>query len=593
MYGHPLILLEFKGILLNLQAESHDFFKTRRHMNYRLIQLLFLVILASCSKPHPGIDALYPWTPSGIPEADSIFLCIDSITTADIPFIEKQDKKIGLIERFHTLAQTYPDNLPIKIHNHYLELIDGSMIDDATRKRHFKDYLSEIDSATYPYEYHRFLSLAVEEEEDFVKRSDMAISNISFFTDKNCHVDVGRNLIFAGNLMVDLQDTLKAMKYYEQAQEIYTRLNMKEGVRVSLHNKAILLPKEPRDSILHKLLLDPDLSNDPNSHVLILHSLYVSTDSIMLLQEAIDIFDSVPIDHNNYPLALALLGEYHVAQGKPDKGLQYITMAIDSAHTYTPTNLRYYMIFNNFMADAYYFLNEKDSCIEALDRARKYADSYYNQKGQARIYASDAAARIRLAEKNVRLEKQREIGVLIILILTLALVVLWLVFRMRRRQAQKKHEEELMQERHERNLQSIRAQSKVMEESDRMIVSIEEKIDEMKTSSKISEESAENLNRILRIHKSNEENRQGFLKVQQELDTRFIENLKRDFPTLSETQIKLASLIAAGLDSRQIGNILNIEHYSVHKSRYRLRTRLGIPKDQTLEDFLRKYNRPI
>lgn len=150
-----------------------------------------------------------------------------------------------------------------------------------------------------------------------------------------------------------------------------------------------------------------------------------------------------------------------------------------------------------------------------------------------------------------------------------------------------------MQERNERNLQSIRAQQKVMEESDILIASKEEKIEEMQNFAKISEESAEILKRILRLHKSNEENRQGFLKVQQELDTRFIKNLRNDFPTLSESQIKLASLIAAGLDSRQIGNILNIEQTSVHKSRYRLRTRLGLSKEQSLEDFLRGYNRPI
>lgn len=352
-------------------------------------------------------------------------------------------------------------------------------------------------------------------------------------------------------------------------------------------------PPQKRDSIYLNLLMDLGIEEDPRAHVQVLHSLFVYTDSVNYIKQAIDIFNKYPIDRRHYPLALGLLGEYYVTHNNPQKGLDYILMALDTTRKYAPNDIRNYMNFNNFLADAYYYLGEKDSCIESLDRARKYTDLYYGQKNQARIYATDAAARIRLVEQNARLEKQREIAVIVIGFLMLTILLLWLIFRMRRRQAEKQHEEALMQERHERNLQSIRAQSKVMEESDRMIESIEEKIDEMKGSSKISEESAESLNRLLRIHKSNEENRQGFLKVQQELDTRFRENIKIDFPNLSETQIKLASLIAAGLDSRQIGSILNIEQASVHKSRYRLRTRLGLSKDQSLEEFLRRYNRPL
>ena len=148
----------------------------------------------------------------------------------------------------------------------------------------------------------------------------------------------------------------------------------------------------------------------------------------------------------------------------------------------------------------------------------------------------------------------------------------------------------LTEEKLQRNKQSILAQAKVMEESDRLVDEMCSKIFELRSCHKISDESADSLERILRLHKSNEDNRQGFLKVQQELDSRFMSRLKEDFPTLSEGQLRLASLIAAGVDNRQIGCILNIEQSSVHKSRYRLRSRLGLSSDQSLEDFLRNYN---
>ncbi|MDE5881090.1 MAG: hypothetical protein K2H60_05120 [Muribaculaceae bacterium] len=555
-----------------------------------LIPALLCLTAIGC-KREEVIDPTHPWPTSGVPEADSLLLDIERLTIDNGSFNVRISEQKRLIQEFYKIAERHPDNKRLAIRKLFCEIMDINMKNPDVVKPLTDSALLMTDSALYPYEYHRFLTISIENEPDYIKKYNSAIANIAFFSDRKSPVALGKNLIIAGNVMYHLSDTLRALEYAERAEKIFRELDFKHGIRVALNNKAIVT--KDREKIYRTILLDSTINDDPYSQVLVLHNLFFDTDSVELLEKTIDIFNSFDIDHTNFPLTLGLLGQYYVVHGEPQKGLEYLNMAIDTTRKYAPDNMGYYMDFNNFQADAYYFLNNKNSCIEALARAREFTYLYMKQTFRAKIYSTDAAARIRLAEKNASLEKQREIAAVVIGFLILTIILLWLIFRMRRRQAEKMHEEALMQERHERNLQSIRAQSKVMEESDRMIESIEEKIDEMKTSSKLSEESAENLNRILRLHKSNEENRQGFLKVQQELDTRFIENLKRDFPTLPETQIKLASLIAAGLDSRQIGNIMNIEQASVHKSRYRLRTRLGLSKDQSLDDFLRAYNRPL
>lgn len=56
---------------------------------------------------------------------------------------------------------------------------------------------------------------------------------------------------------------------------------------------------------------------------------------------------------------------------------------------------------------------------------------------------------------------------------------------------------------------------------------------------------------------------------------------------MSEGQVKLASYILMVMTNRQIANMLGVEQSSVVKSRYRLRAKLKLNKETSLEDALR------
>lgn len=577
----------YSNLLYRLKALGFYHF-----MKSYLPLLIFLTICSACQQQR-SIEDIFPWTRSGSPEADSLQILIEHASLDSPDFTTLSDRRQPLIARACSIADTHPDDKALQARKLWLEAISHPYM---ARKEYF-DSLDQnsikIDSIKFPYEYRKLLTLRIAFENDPVNLYRAASENIHFFSQRGAPLDEAHNLIIAGNVMTSLQDVEKAMEFTERAIEIYKRYNFRHGLTIAMNNKVRLTPSPMRDSLYLEMIKDSMLRYDPASHALLLQNAYIKPDSIKLLEEALEIYRTEDVDMANLPIVLALRGRYYAINSNPRTGIRFLTEAIDSTEKYTPNSLQNLALINSFLADAYYFAGEKDSCIEAFSRMREYIRFTEEDKSQAEVYANDARTRIEMAERTVKLEKQREIYTLVIVILCLAILILWLVLIQRKRNTERKYKDILMQERNERNLQSIRAQQKVMEESDILIASIEEKIEEMQNYAKISEESAEILKRILRLHKSNEENRQGFLKVQQELDTRFIKNLRNDFPTLSESQIKLASLIAAGLDSRQIGNILNIEQTSVHKSRYRLRTRLGLSKEQSLEDFLRGYNRPI
>lgn len=558
---------------------------------YRILSLVFIVIWGCSSES--VIDDVFRWPSSGVPEADSALLEIERLVYFNEDYSHRSEKKRQNYTKLCSISAMHPDNLKLKIRLAYLNAVKVAYKDKEAFKAALKTAFQITDSAKYPFEYHKLLTIRQGIEKDMVKKYNTSIENILYFSGNNNSIELGHNLIHAGSVMDELGDTALALEYYNRASKFFREIHFGHGERVALNNIAINSTPEMRDS-LYRLLLSNDSSfiYDQYSRLFVRHNLFTTTDSLPLLEEALKIYRSENIDRSSMPLTLALMGNYYVLHGEPRKGIEFLNNALDSAQKYAPDNTHHFLFIYDFLADAYHNINNMDSCLKYLLKAREYNGRYNKELAQSGVYASDVAARIRMAEKNTLLEKEKLIGIFIILLLMMALVILLLVGNMKKKRTKKRYEEMLMAEKVERYSQSIRAQAKVMEEGDQLLVNIGEKIDDLKQASKLTRDGAEQLMNVLRLHKSNEENRQGFLKLQQELDTQFTERLKRDYPNLSDSQIKVASLIAIGLDLRQISSILNIEPGSVHKTRYRIRCQMGLTRNQNLDDILKGYNRP-
>lgn len=56
------------------------------------------------------------------------------------------------------------------------------------------------------------------------------------------------------------------------------------------------------------------------------------------------------------------------------------------------------------------------------------------------------------------------------------------------------------------------------------------------------------------------------------------------YPSLTKKQIEFAGYIALGLTTKQIAELLKIDAASVNTNRYRLRTKMGLDRNQSLEE---------
>ena len=68
----------------------------------------------------------------------------------------------------------------------------------------------------------------------------------------------------------------------------------------------------------------------------------------------------------------------------------------------------------------------------------------------------------------------------------------------------------------------------------------------------------------------------------------FFMKLKERAADLTENDLRLCAYISIGMRAKQIAEMLNISPDSVNSNRYRLRKKLGLERNQKLDDFIRK-----
>jgi len=75
----------------------------------------------------------------------------------------------------------------------------------------------------------------------------------------------------------------------------------------------------------------------------------------------------------------------------------------------------------------------------------------------------------------------------------------------------------------------------------------------------------------------------------EQLEPFFLQNILHDFPALTPSDLKILTLIRMNVDSKEISTILRISTQSTNTARYRLRKRLGLLEEESLENFVLSY----
>lgn len=88
---------------------------------------------------------------------------------------------------------------------------------------------------------------------------------------------------------------------------------------------------------------------------------------------------------------------------------------------------------------------------------------------------------------------------------------------------------------------------------------------------------------------NNEEDWAVFENYFSEIHQNFLDNLKKDFPAISATDLKLCAYIRLNKSTKEIASLMNITIRGVETSRYRLRKKLNLDRNGNIYDLLAKY----
>lgn len=64
--------------------------------------------------------------------------------------------------------------------------------------------------------------------------------------------------------------------------------------------------------------------------------------------------------------------------------------------------------------------------------------------------------------------------------------------------------------------------------------------------------------------------------------------LRKDYPSLTGADLRLASYIAMGMENKHIARVMSIRPESVKQARWRLRGKLGLAPGESLDDLMRR-----
>jgi len=180
----------------------------------------------------------------------------------------------------------------------------------------------------------------------------------------------------------------------------------------------------------------------------------------------------------------------------------------------------------------------------------------------------------------------------IIFILFLLIVIFMLVFNRYRLKTQKNKEILLTKKRQvDEELKSattsLQLYTESLKQSNTLIEQFKAEIELFKEHS-TNQERAEYLETLMQAHIMTDETWNEFKKLFNKVHTGFFLKLRRNFPHLTDTDMRLLSLIKLNLNNKEMANMLGITVEGIKKAKQRLRKKMQLPADTSFEEMLAK-----
>ncbi|GHB75002.1 tetratricopeptide repeat protein [Persicitalea jodogahamensis] len=326
-------------------------------------------------------------------------------------------------------------------------------------------------------------------------------------------------------------------------------------------------------------------------------------------QIALNLFREIePWFLEHYPSYLVLVytywGDIFRSMDNYEEGIAYYAKALKFSKEYS-SHLDFTPLIHERMANLYLSRKNYKMAYESQTKAKILNEIYFDSRSKINRPLLEIQDAFRIEKERgeqllkkqrlIELEHQDQVGALqkTLLILSLLFLIIIGVISYGSLRARHKAEKELMQRKRELEKQQdeelIELRNKELTTSALKLIEKDELLANLKKdlSGKEGDVSPRDIKRAIKsISVSNTQNWQEFETRFVSVNTEFYQQLHERFPDLTPGEQKLCALIKLNFSSKEIARLMGISVGSAHTTRYRLRKKLGLSRDENLTEFI-------
>lgn len=472
--------------------------------------------------------------------------------------------------------------------------------------------LAECDSAAYPYDHARFKLLYA----DLLRDNGNFARAYSIYRDK---IDVIRRFgddfwvakakVCVGAIMQELGEVHEALRNFTEAQDIFRNVGSDACLtknRINLSNVHYLMGhKEKGLEMLAGLESDANVADDSVyvANVLISRfhiSDYTDCEAAVKAYEISRRLENAPLS----VIAMLAMGQLAVIRKDYRLGVRYMRPALDIASSLADFPNRKKLL--EGLRVCYSAMGMKDSAEYCSAEITLLNDSLYYQESVAELKRAEHLATITRYEEQLKTEADKHSLRLLLSVcsaVVLLVILILSVSLLRVSKCKAESERDLKEEKNRQLMMQNRQYSMEIEAKEKELASntlllaqknarlkeLAGHIQQMERRGALHDSESRELNDKISDELTADDD-WGFFKMRfDKVHPCFFQSLRDTWPALSRTELRICAYIRVGMSAKEIAQVLSVKPDTVNTSRYRIRKKMGLASEDSLEGVLDNF----